>query len=389
MRVSTTTGKSRSTTSTRSPIRAPTSAPCANSTTSSRSWPSRTSRRLIDEYRRVRADVAVPTVLDIGCSYGINAALLKYDAHHGRAVRPLRRRRRPAPGDPRRAAGPGPGAGPLRRTGATHVRFSGSTPPSRALAYALEAGFLDGAVHADLENERADRAAARPARRDGPGDLHRLPRLRHRAHPCPRRAAPGRTAGRGWRTSCCGCSRSTRSPRCLAELGYEHRPRRRRVPAAAVRLAGGAGARAGPLAAAGVDPAGVWRPTAGFYAQLHISQAARTRATGLRPRTEVRRQRSRVSRPARLRQRGPACRGCRCPRWTRRCERFLEWCAPLLTADERARDRGRGGGVRSAPAAPAARCTRRWNATTPRRACTAGSTPSGRTATWAAATGSP
>lgn len=94
--------------------------------------------------------MAVPKVLDIGCSYGINAALLKYDAtmdelyaryddpeHEAdsRDVllardRELSRSRRPAQG----------------------IRFTGLDASGSALSYALEAGFLDDAVNADLEN---------------------------------------------------------------------------------------------------------------------------------------------------------------------------------------------------------------------------------------------
>ncbi|MEV6653601.1 class I SAM-dependent methyltransferase [Streptomyces sp. NPDC051219] len=126
--------------------------------------------KLIKEYRESQ-HVVEPKVLDIGCSYGINAALLKYDAsmdelyarycgEEGGAEaqadavaaaetdteedaepagwtrdallerdRELSRSRRPAHG----------------------IRFVGLDTSSPALSYALEAGFLDDAVHADLE----------------------------------------------------------------------------------------------------------------------------------------------------------------------------------------------------------------------------------------------
>lgn len=102
--------------------------------------------KLIKEYRETE-QVAVPRILDIGCSYGINAALLKYDAtmdelyarYDGsgpasRAAllerdRDLSRSRRPAHG----------------------LRFTGLDASTSALAYAHEAGFLDDTVHADLE----------------------------------------------------------------------------------------------------------------------------------------------------------------------------------------------------------------------------------------------
>ncbi|MFE3324260.1 class I SAM-dependent methyltransferase [Streptomyces sp. NPDC059176] len=111
--------------------------------------------KFIDEYRESR-NVAVPNVLDIGCSYGINAALLKHDATMDELYarycgdgtdsasgrddtrtreallardRELSRSRRPA----------------------RELRFIGLDTSADALAYAREAGFLDDAVHADLE----------------------------------------------------------------------------------------------------------------------------------------------------------------------------------------------------------------------------------------------
>lgn len=104
---------------------------------------------LIDEYREAR-NVAVPTVLDIGCSYGINAALLKYgitmgelyeryggaDAHRRTRDALLARDRELSRRAPRTAP----------------ARFIGLDASDNALSYALDAGFLDGAVHADLES---------------------------------------------------------------------------------------------------------------------------------------------------------------------------------------------------------------------------------------------
>jgi SAM-dependent methyltransferase len=106
-------------------------------------------QRLIAEYREAHR-VPVPTVLDIGCSYGINAALVKYGvtmgdlydryagADAGRHTRGtlLARDRELV----------------LSREGTNRLRFLGLDASENALSYALEAGFLDGAVHADLEN---------------------------------------------------------------------------------------------------------------------------------------------------------------------------------------------------------------------------------------------
>lgn len=105
--------------------------------------------KLLKEYREDRR-VAAPKVVDIGCSYGINAALLKYDlamdelyARYGGDAaagltreellardRELSRARRPA----------------------QQTRFVGLDASENALSYAREAGFLDDTVHADLEN---------------------------------------------------------------------------------------------------------------------------------------------------------------------------------------------------------------------------------------------
>ncbi|HEX2312296.1 MAG TPA: class I SAM-dependent methyltransferase [Thermomonospora sp.] len=119
---------------------------------------------LIDEYRETTG-TAIPTVLDIGCSYGINAALLKcdatmdelYDRYDGgdadtqlrstllardRAFVSVRNHRR----------------GP---------RVIGLDTSGPALSYALAAGFLDDAVHADLEaNDPTERQRGQLAEAD-------------------------------------------------------------------------------------------------------------------------------------------------------------------------------------------------------------------------------
>ncbi|MFD9500792.1 class I SAM-dependent methyltransferase [Streptomyces sp. NPDC060035] len=102
--------------------------------------------KLIKEYRESE-EVAVPTVLDIGCSYGINAALLKYDAtmdelyaRYGDAARISREELLERDRDLSRSRRPAHG-----------LRFTGLDASTSALDYAREAGFLDEAVHADLE----------------------------------------------------------------------------------------------------------------------------------------------------------------------------------------------------------------------------------------------
>ncbi|KAB2369565.1 class I SAM-dependent methyltransferase [Actinomadura montaniterrae] len=119
---------------------------------------------LIAEYREARG-VPVPTVVDIGCSYGINAALLKYgvtmaelyDRYGGRDAEPLTR-----------AALLSRDRELVRsRERANRVRFVGLDASENALSYALDAGFLDAAVHADLESgDPTGEQAARLSRAD-------------------------------------------------------------------------------------------------------------------------------------------------------------------------------------------------------------------------------
>lgn len=105
--------------------------------------------KLIQEYRETER-VDVPTVLDVGCSYGVNAALLKCDA----TIEELYERY-------------GPGSEGLRReellsrdralfrsrSHPDRTRFLGLDSSGPALSYALAAGLLDDAVHADLEKD--------------------------------------------------------------------------------------------------------------------------------------------------------------------------------------------------------------------------------------------
>ncbi|MEU7765713.1 class I SAM-dependent methyltransferase [Nocardia sp. NPDC049190] len=95
---------------------------------------------------RASARVTAPTVLDIGCSYGINAALLRFDTTMRGLVGHY-------DADSDRA-------GLIRRdrarldahTGPTDVRFLGMDASRPALDYAHEAGLLHEVVHADLES---------------------------------------------------------------------------------------------------------------------------------------------------------------------------------------------------------------------------------------------
>lgn len=116
--------------------------------------------RLVEECRKDRPG-EVPQVLDLGCSYGVNAALLKYDL----TMDDLYARYATSPNGDGPVAGAGAG-GPVRaellardrdlsRTRGVRraVRFVGLDVSESAVAYALEAGFLEEGVAADLETQ--------------------------------------------------------------------------------------------------------------------------------------------------------------------------------------------------------------------------------------------
>lgn len=113
---------------------------------------------LIEEYRNANQR-PVPTVLDIGCSYGINAALLKCDMTMGE----LYDRYTDCDDKSRDELL----ADDQRLTGNDGLRFLGLDTSQWALSYATEAGFLDGAIHADLEaNDPTERQRAQFAETD-------------------------------------------------------------------------------------------------------------------------------------------------------------------------------------------------------------------------------
>lgn len=117
--------------------------------------------KLIKEYRE-SAHVEVPTVVDVGCSYGINGALLKCDTTmdelYDHYARP----------DVHRAGLLARDREFVRsRRSAQGIRCVGLDISQSALSYGLAAGFLDDAVHADLEHhEPTARQAAQLAGAD-------------------------------------------------------------------------------------------------------------------------------------------------------------------------------------------------------------------------------
>ncbi|MFF7200811.1 MULTISPECIES: class I SAM-dependent methyltransferase [unclassified Streptomyces] len=126
--------------------------------------------KLIKEYREAR-NVEVPQVLDIGCSYGINAALLKYDATMDELyARYCGDEERDAAEEDTRSreelVARDRGLSRSRRP-ANGLRVVGLDTSAPALDYARESGFLDDAVHADLErNEPTPRQRAQFAGTD-------------------------------------------------------------------------------------------------------------------------------------------------------------------------------------------------------------------------------
>jgi SAM-dependent methyltransferase len=111
--------------------------------------------KLVEEYREA-ASVAVPTVLDVGCSYGVNAALLccditideLYERYAGADRADLSRDELLA-GDRDLVRS---------RCHPARARFVGLDISAPALSYALAAGLLDAEVHADLERDGATAA---------------------------------------------------------------------------------------------------------------------------------------------------------------------------------------------------------------------------------------
>lgn len=103
-------------------------------------------QRVIDARRTVQDDAV--TVLDIGCSYGINAALLKHDLEMGQLYDWYEER---------------PAASPAEAVAADRAFFAkqphhedltmiGMDPAERAIGYAVETGLLNAGVVADLES---------------------------------------------------------------------------------------------------------------------------------------------------------------------------------------------------------------------------------------------
>ena len=104
-------------------------------------------QRVIEARRQARPDDAV-TMLDIGCSYGINAALLKHDLDMARLYDWYDDR--PAPSAEAAVAADREFFNAQSR--APDLAVVGMDPAERAIGYGVETGLLDAGVVADLEN---------------------------------------------------------------------------------------------------------------------------------------------------------------------------------------------------------------------------------------------
>lgn len=102
---------------------------------------------LAAQYREERA-IEVPRILDLGCSYGINAALLRCDTTMATLYQ---RYTDVAIGRSRAELVASDQAFVRARQRPERGRFVGLDTSGPALGYALEAGFLDDAIDADLE----------------------------------------------------------------------------------------------------------------------------------------------------------------------------------------------------------------------------------------------
>ncbi|MCP2341506.1 class I SAM-dependent methyltransferase [Actinomadura rupiterrae] len=101
---------------------------------------------LLQQYREV-SGVASPTVLDIGCSYGINAALLRCDV----TMEQLYERYCDRDFYTHDSLLARDRAFVRAHDHSGGARYLGLDASDSALSYAVDAGFIDAAIHADLE----------------------------------------------------------------------------------------------------------------------------------------------------------------------------------------------------------------------------------------------
>jgi carnitine O-acetyltransferase len=301
-------------------------------------------QQLIREYRQSQ-EVLAPNVLDIGCSYGINAALLKCDT----TIDELSKRYRDADiGTVNRAAMLARDREFIRTRGIRdHTRYVGLDVSYPALSYGVLAGFMDDAVHADLEeNDLTERQREQLSEMDLVISTGCLGYVTNRTI---NRVLDANGDRRPWMAHfVLRMFPFDPVDEGLAEYGYqtEHVDgvfKQRRFASEDEQSQ-----VLDTLSDVGVDPRGL-EADGWLYAQLHIS----------RPRDARRRAvmdlggRNGTNRGA---SRGATSEGTTVndsPEWSTRtfgnedrlprvplptlaesCERFLTWCAPLLTAEQ-------------------------------------------------------
>ena len=297
--------------------------------------------KLMQECRKSRNTLAI-NVLDIGCSYGINAALLKCDATMDELYE--RYCGLDARAQTRSALLARDRELVRSRNRLKCTRFVGLDISRSALSYAHLAGFLDGAVHADLEERDpteqqreqfagtdfiistgclgyvSDRTISRVVSASG----ERQPWMAHFVL----RMFPFEPVAEG-----------------LAGLGYETVHLERVFKQRRFASPGEQSLVLDTLSTVGIDPRGL-EADGWLYAQLYISRPRDTkcctvvdlasnkessRSPNHRVEDELNSNQEWSTRTFGNEDRLPRV---PLPTLEESCERFVAWCAPLLTADE-------------------------------------------------------
>lgn len=304
--------------------------------------------KFIEEYRE-SSGIPTPNVLDIGCSYGVNAALLNCDATMDELYE-----RYCDPRDPRDPRAQARTRDSLlvsdrdmvrSRSGLRNARFVGLDSSHPALAYALSAGFLDSAVHADLE--KRDPTGREREQLAGTDLIISTGCLGYVTDKTLSRVVGAQGGRKPWMAHfVLRMFPFEPIEQTLATLGYEtvhldHVFRQRRFASPEEQSL-----VLDTLRKIGVDPQGL--ETDGWlYAQLHVSRPREgssravldlasgnhtvEHSTPSRPRMNVSSENEQSTRTFGNEDRLPRV---PLPRLEDSCDKFIEWCAPLLTADE-------------------------------------------------------
>jgi carnitine O-acetyltransferase len=291
---------------------------------------------LIDEYTALRRPTTLQ-VLDIGCSYGINAALLKCDASMAELYDRYC-------GDEARAQTRGALLAKdrelVRLRGRTDLRVVGLDVSTPALEYGLAAGFLDSAVHADFESQ--DPTDEQRARCAGTDLIISTGCLGYVTEKTLSRVVSANGAGQPWMAHFVLRMFPFDSvSAALADDGYDTVRVDRRFKQRLFASPQEQELVLDTLSTVGVDPHGL--ETEGwYYAELFISRPreiargsvidlASTDQPPASQRIPVNTSHEWSTRTFGNEDRLPRV---PLPTLEESCERFLNWCAPLLTDDE-------------------------------------------------------